>query len=95
MELKLYEKANCVQCRATDRKLKKTLGNVVYNELVNKISLDDNSEAVEHLKKLGFQSAPVIEVFDSKEDNEPRETWSGFRPERIVALGKIALKSAS
>lgn len=73
----LYSKADCMGCYASEEmmKAKKLVFSVV--------KMDEDSEALRHVKELGFMSAPVIVVY-----NEDRvvEAWSGFRPERIEEL---------
>ncbi|MCP9274400.1 glutaredoxin-like protein NrdH [Mycolicibacterium arenosum] len=69
----VYTKPACVQCNATYKALDK-LG-VAYN--IVDISLDD--EARDYVMALGYLQAPVVVVGN--------EHWSGFRPDRIKALG--------
>jgi glutaredoxin-like protein NrdH len=44
----------------------------------NEIPLESNPEELARLKALGYMAAPIIET--------PTETWTGFRPEKILAL---------
>ena len=69
----LYSKNDCIQCRMTKRNLD-SLG-IEYQE----INLDENPQFLEHVTKdLGFMAAPVV-VTDT-------DAWSGFRPDKIMAL---------
>ena len=76
MEIKLYTKPDCVQCGATKRALGKN--GLDYTE----IDLTEDEEALATVKALGYQQAPVVVAGG--------EHWSGFRPDRIKALGAIA-----
>lgn len=71
--LTVYSKPACVQCDATYRALDKR--GIAY-EVVD-LSTDD--AALEAVRALGYQQAPVVVV-------SPSEHWSGFRPERLAAL---------
>ena len=69
----LYSKNDCIQCRMTKRNLD-SLG-IEYQE----INLDESPQFREHVTKdLGFMTAPVV-VTDT-------DAWSGFRPDKIMAL---------
>lgn len=70
----VYTKPACVQCNATYRALDKK--GIPYNSL--DISVDE--EALERLKALGFQQAPVVEA--------PIGSWSGFNPTKIDELAE-------
>ena len=48
--------------------------NVAYQE----INLDEQPEFIEHVKGLGFSSAPVVET--------DTESFSGFQPSKLKAL---------
>ncbi|HFH9837415.1 TPA: glutaredoxin-like protein NrdH [Streptococcus suis] len=68
----VYSKHDCVQCKMTKRFLDQH--NVAYQE----INLDEQPEFIEHVKGLGFSSAPVIET--------ETESFSGFQPSKLKAL---------
>lgn len=68
----VYTKPSCVQCNATYRALDKK--GIAYNSL--DISADE--QALERLKALGYQQAPVVE--------SPIGDWSGFNPGKIEEL---------
>ncbi|SFM86181.1 ribonucleoside-diphosphate reductase class Ib glutaredoxin subunit [Izhakiella capsodis] len=72
MRIVIYTKFNCVQCNAT----KNAMDNkgLTY-ELVH---LDNDPQAVECLRNLGYRQAPVVMTDE--------EHWSGFRPDKIAAL---------
>jgi glutaredoxin-like protein NrdH len=72
----VYTKPACVQCNATYKALDKQ--GIAY-ETVD-ISLD--SDARDYVMALGYLQAPVVVAGD--------EHWSGFRPDRIKALGAVA-----
>lgn len=71
----VYTKPACVQCSATYRALDKK--GIPYQSL--DISQDEN--ALERLKALGFQQAPVVEA--------PTGSWSGFNPTKIDELAEF------
>ncbi|HFI0352644.1 TPA: glutaredoxin-like protein NrdH [Streptococcus suis] len=68
----IYSKNDCVQCKMSKKFLDQH--NVAYTE----INLDEQPEYIEHVKSLGFSSAPVIET--------EKESFSGFQPAKLKAL---------
>jgi glutaredoxin-like protein NrdH len=72
MSVTVYTKPACVQCTATKRKLDE-LG-VEYET----IDLLTTEGALEEVKALGFQQAPIV-ITDS-------DSWSGYQPERLSTL---------
>jgi len=80
MTVTVYTKPACVQCNATYKALDK-LG-VEYD--VVDISLD--AEARDYVMALGYLQAPVVVAGD--------DHWSGFRPDRIKALGAAVAATA-
>ena len=72
MQVKIYTLPSCVQCDATKRSFKSK--GIEYTE----ISLQDEPGALEYVKTLGYQAAPVIVAGESH--------WSGFRPDMIATL---------
>ena len=72
MSITVFSKPNCVQCTATYRALDK---HGLEYEIVD-LSLD--AEALESVKALGYQQAPVVLANG--------DHWAGFRPDRIKAL---------
>ncbi|HFI0049263.1 TPA: glutaredoxin-like protein NrdH [Streptococcus suis] len=68
----IYSKNDCVQCKMSKKFLDQH--NVAYTE----INLDEQPEYIEHVKSLGFSSAPVIET--------ETESFSGFQPSKLKAL---------
>ena len=72
MEITLYSKNNCMQCKMTKRFLAEH--QIPFNE----INIDDQPEAVENLKAAGFRSVPVLTTTDS--------SIVGFRPEELRQL---------
>lgn len=73
----LFSKRDCMGCYASEEmmKAKKLVFSVV--------KLDEDGEALNTVKELGFMSAPVIVVYN---EDKVVEAWSGFRPERIEGL---------
>lgn len=73
MAIIVYSKPVCVQCNATYRALdSKGLEYTV-------VDLSQNENALEYVRELGYQQAPVVVVGD--EDH-----WSGFRPDHIARI---------
>ena len=80
MTITVYTKPACVQCNATYKALDKQ--GLDY-EIVD---ISEVPEARDYVMALGYLQAPVV-VADG-------EHWSGFRPDRIKALGGGAAASA-
>ncbi|HBV40589.1 MAG TPA: NrdH-redoxin [Erwinia sp.] len=78
MRIIIYTKNNCVQCSATKNALDKQ--GIAY-QLIN---LDQDPAGLERLKALGYRQVPVVMA---DEDH-----WSGFRPDKISALGRLAVQ---
>lgn len=72
----VYSLPNCVQCETTKKVL--TRKGIEYQE----INLAENEEAMQHVRDLGYTSAPVVEVGNTH--------WSGFRNEMLNSI-KIAV----
>lgn len=71
-EITIYSKPNCVQCNATYQAFER-------KQLQYKvIDLSEDNQAIEFIKKLGYQQLPVVIV--------GVQHWSGFRPDKINAL---------
>ncbi|HFI0463801.1 TPA: glutaredoxin-like protein NrdH [Streptococcus suis] len=71
----VYSKPNCMQCDFTKKFL-------VDNDIpYTLIDTQKNPEALEHVKSLGFQSLPVVEI-------EGEEPFFGFRPDRLMVFIK-------
>ena len=64
MSVTVYTKPSCVQCNATKRALAKA--GLAYRE----VDLTQDAEALETVKAMGYQSAPV-----------PVRCWPAFRPD--------------
>ncbi len=73
MAITVYTKPACVQCNATYKALDKA--GVAYEV----IDISQDSDARDYVMALGYLQAPVVVAGD--------EHWSGFRPDRIKALG--------
>lgn len=76
MAITVYSKPMCVQCDATYRALDKQ--GLDYRS----IDVSEDVEALEFIKGLGYQQAPVV---IAGEDH-----WSGYRPDRIKAAAAAA-----
>ena len=70
----VYSKPNCVQCDATYRALNK------HGLEYEVIDITQDEEALQTVKALGYQQAPVVFVNG--------DHWSGFRPDKIKALDR-------
>lgn len=80
MNVTVFSKKNCPQCTATKRKMDKE--NVPYIE----IAIDEDPQALEHVRSMGYQQAPVVTVGD--------QHWSGFRPDRIASVARMLAATA-
>lgn len=81
MTITVYSKPACVQCNATYRAMEKH----GYDYTIVDISLDDEARA--KVVALGYLQAPVVVAGD--------EHWSGFRPDRIAAIGARVASSVA
>lgn len=69
----VYSKPACIQCTATTREMDRK--GIVYSI----IDLTKDEDAFNTVKDLGYMQAPVVVTCD--------DHWSGFRPDKIGALG--------
>ena len=76
MLITIYTKNNCMQCVATKNIMDKQ--GLAY-QLIN---LDDQPEAIDNLKALGYRQLPVVMA---DEDH-----WNGFRPDKLMRLAQPA-----
>ena len=76
MSITVYSKPMCVQCDATYRALDKQ--GLDYT----KVDLTEDPSALEFIKGLGYQQAPVV---IAGEDH-----WSGYRPDLIKAAAQAS-----
>lgn len=72
-EVVVYGKPACVACDATHRTLKK------HGIPFSTVDISQDTAALEKMKELGYQQAPVVFVGDD-------DHWSGFRPDRLKEL---------
>ncbi|WP_165005359.1 MULTISPECIES: glutaredoxin-like protein NrdH [unclassified Enterococcus] len=72
MNVKIFSKNNCMQCKMVKRFL---ADNQIEFEEVN---IDEQPEAIDWLKAQGFQSVPVI--------TSDAATVIGFRPDQLRNL---------
>ena len=72
-QVTVYSKHNCSQCNFTKRFLDEN--NIAYEER----NVDDNAQALEEVKNLGFQSLPVVKA-------EGLEPFNGFNPGKLNQL---------
>ncbi|SIC64427.1 glutaredoxin electron transport component of NRDEF (Glutaredoxin-like protein) NrdH [Mycobacteroides abscessus subsp. abscessus] len=70
----VYTKPACPQCDATKRALTK------HGIAFTTVDLTKDAEAREFVLSLGYASAPVVVT-------PTGEHWSGFRPDRVKAVG--------
>lgn len=68
----VYSKPQCVQCDMTVRELDNR--NIDYNL----VDLTTEPQALNYVKELGYQSAPVVVA--------GTQHWSGFRPDKLKSL---------
>ena len=76
MSITVYSKPMCVQCDATYRALDKQ--GLDYT----KVDLTEDPSALEFIKGLGYQQAPVVIAGD--------DHWSGYRPDLIKAAAQAS-----
>lgn len=69
----VYTKPACVQCNATYRAL--DAKGIEYRS----VDLSVDPSALDVVKAMGYMQAPVVVTDD--------DHWSGFRPDKIAALG--------
>lgn len=81
MSITVYTKPSCVQCTATKRALAKA--GLSYSE----VDLTQDAEALEAVKALGYQSAPVVFA--------DGDHWAGFRPDKIKAIAAVAMEAVT
>lgn len=74
----VYGKRGCPGCDATYRSLR-ALGIAFIG-----IDTDLIEGAAQQVRELGFSSLPVVVVAGT--ETRERETWSGFRPDRLRKL---------
>ena len=79
MQITVYTKPSCVQCNATKRALAQA--RLEYEE----VDLTEDADALEWVKTLGYQSAPVVLAGE--------DHWSGFRPDKIKALAPASVRA--
>jgi glutaredoxin-like protein NrdH len=68
----VYTLPACVQCESTKKFLKNR--DVPFNV----VDMSEDSAALELVKGLGYQAAPVVIAGD--------DHWSGFRPDKLSTL---------
>lgn len=73
MELVLYTKDNCIQCKMTKRFLEQN--HIDFEER----NISNQPEYIDYLKSQGFQSVPVLE-------NNSKPIINGFRPDKLKQL---------
>lgn len=72
MNIKLFSKNNCMQCKMAKRFLSDN--HISFEE----INIDNQPEAIEFLKEQGFQSVPII--------TSDAQIIIGFRPDQLRQL---------
>lgn len=81
MTVTVYSKPACVQCSATYRALDQR--GIAYQS----IDITQDPQALETVKSMGYLQAPVVVAGD--------DSWSGFRPDRIAAIGAAAASTVA
>lgn len=81
VEVVVYVKENCAQCRATTRWLDK-------NEIPYRT--EDATQNVGELKEEGFSAVPVVKVNDS---STTVKAWSGYRPDQLKTVADLLAPS--
>ncbi|MGT2744974.1 glutaredoxin-like protein NrdH [Streptococcus phocae subsp. phocae] len=71
----LYSKNNCMPCKMTKKFLEQ------HQADFQEINLDEHPEKIDHVRGLGFTSAPIIESDDV--------VFSGFQPAKLKELLSI------
>lgn len=71
----LYSKNNCMPCKMTKKFLEQ------HQADFQEINLDEHPEKIDHVRALGFTSAPIIESDDV--------VFSGFQPAKLKELLSI------
>ena len=74
VEVVVYTKPNCMQCKSTTRWLDKN--NIPYRT-------EDAGRAVDQLKAQGFSSVPVVMV---NRGGDQIKAWSGYRPDQLKSV---------
>lgn len=69
----VYTRPGCQQCRATERQLNQQ--HIPYRT----VNLAEHPDALEKVKALGYQQAPVVVTANGRH-------WSGYRPDQIDSL---------
>lgn len=78
MNVTVYTADKCMQCHATKKQLDHV--GIPFRE----VNVDEDDAARDTVTALGYSSAPVVIV----EGATGVEHWSGYRPDRIIALKK-------
>lgn len=78
----VYSKPGCQPCRMTKRQLDSA--GITYEE----IDLTQDPSALEYVKTLGVQAAPVVVVGGGA------DVWAGFKPEKIQELVTLKTQAA-
>lgn len=73
MSVTLYSQPNCQPCKLTKMQLEKL--NIEYEV----IDVQQDEEAFERVKSLGYNGTPVVELSTG-------DHWTGYRPDRLRAL---------
>jgi glutaredoxin-like protein NrdH len=80
MKVELFSKSGCMGCFASELMLEeKGIGFEI-------LMMDEDQEALDFVKSLGFKQAPVIVVYN---ENNVVSSWSGFQPDKIEGLEKL------
>ncbi|WP_370517414.1 glutaredoxin-like protein NrdH [Pseudactinotalea sp. HY160] len=75
----VYTTPSCIQCETTKRKLARS--QIPYET----VDLSTDADAMAMIKAQGFTQAPIVVARDA---DGGKQTWSGFRPDKIKELTK-------
>jgi len=67
----------CVKCRAVEISMRRR------GIEATKVLVNEDAEALEYIKSLGYTEAPVVVVTDG---GEVVDHWSGFSDDKVMAL---------
>lgn len=80
-KITVYTKENCMPCKATIRHMGK------IGLSFEQVSIEENPELITWFREEGLLEAPIVDTGEEK--------WSGFRPDKIKALGERALNETT
>lgn len=85
MRVTVFTKPGCVQCKFTFKQLDKD--GVEYTAV--DVTEKANQDALERIQASGNTAMPQVRIEDS--EGNLVDEWFGFVPDKVSALGKLAL----